>query len=285
MRTRRLMPLMTVGASLMTLFATAVASAQPADTIYHGGTIITVNDDQPTAEAVAVKGGKIIAVGKEADVLKTKGDATKLIDLKGRTMASRLRRCSRARHGCGLQALSANILAPPDGEVKDIASLQQTLRDWIVKNQEAVDKSSWSSGLDTTMRSSPSSGTRPVKTWTRCRRISRSLSSDQSGHLIAVNSVALELGGITAETPNPPGGVIQRGDDGKEPNRRPRRDRRFSAVDQAARSCGAGRFRVLCPCRRRTVGEFWLHHGTGRPNHARCAENPQVGGRRGWIQN
>ena len=42
--------------------------------------------------------------------------------------------------GGGLQALSANLLSPPDGEVRDIASLQQTLRDWIKNNQQAVEK-------------------------------------------------------------------------------------------------------------------------------------------------
>ena len=49
------------------------ASAQNADTIYHGGNIITINDAAPFAEALAVKDGKILAVGAKADVLKTKG--------------------------------------------------------------------------------------------------------------------------------------------------------------------------------------------------------------------
>ena len=38
-------------------------AAQSADTIYYGGTIITVNDQQPTAEAVAFRDGKLIAIG------------------------------------------------------------------------------------------------------------------------------------------------------------------------------------------------------------------------------
>jgi len=37
-------------------------------TIYHGGSIVTVNDAQPRAEALAVKGGKILAVGALGDV-------------------------------------------------------------------------------------------------------------------------------------------------------------------------------------------------------------------------
>jgi hypothetical protein len=48
-------------------------SAATADTIYTGGNIITVNDTQPTAEALAVKDGRILAVGTAEEVLKTPG--------------------------------------------------------------------------------------------------------------------------------------------------------------------------------------------------------------------
>jgi hypothetical protein len=37
--------------------------------------------------------------------------------------------------GGGIQALSASLLPPPDGQVEDIASLQQTLREWIAANE------------------------------------------------------------------------------------------------------------------------------------------------------
>jgi predicted amidohydrolase YtcJ len=40
----------------------------------------------------------------------------------------------------GLKALSANMLAPPDGEVTDIASLRDTLRAWMEDNAETVEK-------------------------------------------------------------------------------------------------------------------------------------------------
>ena len=61
------------------------AYSQDADTIYTGGNIITINDAAPSAEALAVKDGKILAVGAKADVLKTKGEATKLVDLGGKS--------------------------------------------------------------------------------------------------------------------------------------------------------------------------------------------------------
>jgi len=53
------------------------ALEQEAKAIYTGGDIITMNDSQPTAEAIAVKEGKILAVGAKADVLRYKGTTRK----------------------------------------------------------------------------------------------------------------------------------------------------------------------------------------------------------------
>ena len=71
---------------LITCCLPLLVHAQTADAIYHNGTIITIDDNAPLAEAVAVKDGTVIAVGAKNDVLKTKGDATTLVDLRGRTM-------------------------------------------------------------------------------------------------------------------------------------------------------------------------------------------------------
>lgn len=58
----------------------------PADMIISGGTIYTVDDTNPTVEAVAVSSGKIVFVGSAAEVEKYKGDQTQMIDLQGQTM-------------------------------------------------------------------------------------------------------------------------------------------------------------------------------------------------------
>lgn len=194
------------------------AVAQDAELIYHNGVILTVNDALPKAEAVAIGNGKILAVGTTDVVLKTKGDSTKLIDLKGRTMLPGFVDAHGHVMGGGLQALSANLLAPPDGEVKDIASLQQTLRDWIATNKAEVDKIQLVIGFGYD-NAQLAERRHPV------REELDAISTDlpivlihQSGHLISVNSKALEIGGITEKTPNPNGGVIQRRPNGNEPN-------------------------------------------------------------------
>ncbi len=194
------------------------ASAQEvADTIYTGGPILTIDDDQPTAEAVAVKDGRILAVGDLDEVMTSKGDTTELFDLDGRTMLPGFV----DSHGHvvfgGLQALSANLLAPPDGAVTDIASLQNTLRAWIKDNADAVQKTGViiGFGYDNAQLAELRHPTREDLD---------AVSTDlpviivhQSGHLGVANSKALEVIGFDASTENPAGGVIQRDANG-EPN-------------------------------------------------------------------
>lgn len=58
----------------------------PADLVIRGGTIYTVNDQQPTVEAVAVRGDTIVFVGNAADVQQYVGEQTRVLDLQGKTM-------------------------------------------------------------------------------------------------------------------------------------------------------------------------------------------------------
>jgi len=195
-----------------------VAAAETADVIYRNGNVITINDTQPKAEAVAVKNGKVLAVGTMDEVLKTKGDTTKTVELAGKTMLPGFVDGHGHVFMGGIQALSANLLAPPDGEVKDIASLVQTLKDWTTTNRAAVDKIQLivGFGYDNAMLAELRHPTRED-----LDRVSKDVPVciiHQSGHLFAVNSKALEVCGLTAGTPNPAGGVIRRSADGKEPN-------------------------------------------------------------------
>lgn len=205
------------------LFVTVIgfastAWAQTADTIYHNGSILTIDDAHPKAEAVAVKDGKILAVGTNAEVLKFKGDATRIIDVTGKTVLPGFVDAHGHVFMGGIQALSANLLAPPDGEVTDIASLVQTLKDWARANQNAVDKIQLivGFGYDNAMLAELRHPTRED-----LDLVSKEIPVvilHQSAHLFAVNSKALEVCGLNAKSPNPAGGVIRRGEDGLEPN-------------------------------------------------------------------
>jgi predicted amidohydrolase YtcJ len=188
-----------------------------ADRIWSGGPILTMNDEALRAEAVAEKDGRILAVGTVDDVMRHKGPQTRVIDLGGRSMLPGFVDAHGHMFIGGLQALSANLLAPPDGTVTDIASLQQVIRDWVAANKRAVEEFGLIMGFGY-----------DNATLAEHRHPTREdldvISTDlpiylvhQSGHMGAANSKAIELIGYTRDTKDPPGGVIRRDSKG-EPN-------------------------------------------------------------------
>ncbi len=200
-------------------FATlAAAAAEPADTIYHNGTIITIDDAKPAAEAVAVRDGRILAVGSEAEVLDTAGENTRRVDLAGRTMLPGFVDSHGHGYMIGLQASTANLLPPPDGLGSDIPSLQKLLSDWAEQNVRAVERVGWIAGFgyDDSQLAEQRHPTRQ-----ELDAVSSEypvLIIHQSGHLGVANTKALELAGVTAETKDPEGGVFRREAGSNQPN-------------------------------------------------------------------
>jgi predicted amidohydrolase YtcJ len=209
MRLTRRTFLMTSTAILVAGTATA-QSAETADTIYSGGPILTMTDAAPRADAIAVKDGRILAVGTLAEVMALKTDATRMVDLKGRTLLPGFVDPHGHVTGGGMQAISANLLAPPDGKVTDIAGLLATLKEWADANAEIVQSAKiiLGFGYDQSQLTELRAPTKEELD---------AVSADvpvvivhQSAHMGALNTKALALAGYTADTPNPPGGVIDR---------------------------------------------------------------------------
>src|SRR4026208_2000262 len=75
-------------AALFSVFTLAAkhAAAQSADMILHNGKVLTVDNNFSIAQAVAIQGRNILAVGSNDEVLKLKGPSTTVLDLKGRTV-------------------------------------------------------------------------------------------------------------------------------------------------------------------------------------------------------
>ena len=190
---------------------------QTADAIYTGGPIVTVNDAQPTAEALAVKDGKILAVGTKADVLKTKGDTTKLVDLGGKTLVPGFVDGHSHFGGVGFQTVAANLLSPPDGPVKNIAELQQVMRDYmatspLVKARGVVIGMNYDDSQLAERRHPTRQDLDAISTELPVMAV------HQSGHFGVLNSKALALARVTAESQSPSGGIIRREADGKTPD-------------------------------------------------------------------
>jgi predicted amidohydrolase YtcJ len=195
-------------------FITTVrASAQNADAIYHGGTIITVNDAANTAEAIAVKDGRILAVGSKVDVLQKKGDATKLIDLGGKTLIPGFidphSHIAAYEFAWGLPVLNP----PPIGDVEKIADIITKLKDYIASKKLAPGTLVIGTGYDDSLLKERR---HPI------RKELDQVSSEHpvlivhtSGHLISANTAALKLVGYDKATPDPNGGVIRRDSKGE----------------------------------------------------------------------
>lgn len=106
----------TVSLGLCVLIA---ALGQPADTIYYNAKIITVNPAQPEAQAVAIRGNRFVSTGSNAEVLRLRGQTTRVIDLKGRTVVPGL--IENHVHPVGA------ALAEEDGPVPTMHSIPEIL--------------------------------------------------------------------------------------------------------------------------------------------------------------
>ena len=204
-----------------TLISLATACAREIndhpDTIYIHGNIITVNEAQPFAQALATKEGLISGVGDSETLLRLKGPLTKIVDLAGATVVPGFIDAHSHFAGVGTQAMVANLLPAPDGPVNTIAELQAEISHFIATSPIANDyKVAIGFNYDDSQL---------VEQRHPNRHDLDAVSTEipivvmhQSGHIGAYNSKALEIMGITAETPDPAGGVIERESDGKTPN-------------------------------------------------------------------
>ncbi len=201
--------------AVVLLFPALTMSADSADIIYHGGDIVTIDDTRPTAEALAVKDGKIQAVGAKADVLKLKGASTKVVDLGGRTLLPSFIDAHSHYINSLLVANQCKLYAPPAGPGKDVPSIVAELKKFaavrkIPKGEMIIgygyDENAMPGGrhlnrddLDAAFPENP----------VRVDHVSM--------HGTVLNSLALKKYGISAETKTPPGGVIVRKPGTNEP--------------------------------------------------------------------
>jgi hypothetical protein len=256
-----------VAAACLSLSPSAFAQRAAADRIWTGGTVLTMNDAAMRAEAVAEKGGRIVAVGTAADVLKLKGPKTQVLDLGGRALLPGFVDAHGHVVFGGLQALSANMLAPPDGEVRDIASLQRTLREWAAANAETVKAVNLivGFGYDNAQLAERRDPTRE-----ELDEVSRDVPVfvvHQSGHIGALNSKALEVIGIDARSENPPGGVIRRKAGGTEPDGVLEEAAFFAAAQKLLGRLGATGLKAFA----KAGSELWARFGYTTAQEGRSA--------------
>jgi predicted amidohydrolase YtcJ len=191
----------------------------PADTIYIGEIVTMAGapaEPRSRAEALAVAGERIIAVGSKAQVMRHRAGGTRVIELGSSVLLPGFIDA----HGhltatTTVQSL-ADLSAPPVGSVRNIADVQRVLRQFIADRRLAPGTVVVGRGYDDAQLQERRHPTREDLDAVSTQH--PILLAHVSGHLAAVNSAMLALAGVDATTPDPSGGVIRRREGSREPN-------------------------------------------------------------------
>jgi len=173
-----------------------------ADTILENGTIYTMDDKNTVAEAIAIKDGEIFFLGSKSGAEAYKGSATKVVDLKGNVVMPGFVDSHAHAPGTAMTELF-------DIYLYESLTKEQTLAD--IKafiNAHPNQNEYWGSGFSVGI-GEESKG--PKAEWLDeiCKDKPIILTSND-GHNMWLNTKALEMNGITKDTPNPAGGLVHK---------------------------------------------------------------------------
>jgi predicted amidohydrolase YtcJ len=175
--------------------------AEPATLIVHNARVYTVHAAQPTAEAVAVRGDRIVLVGTSAAALQLRGPETRVVDAAGGTVVPGLQDAH--GHFVGLGESLQVLQLRDTGTYEEIVGMVRTRAasaragEWI--RGRSWDQNDW-----------------PTPDWPHHQPLSEAAPNHPvyltrvDGHAALVNKAALDAAGITRATPDPPGGRILR---------------------------------------------------------------------------
>ena len=198
---------------LLVPFSGALQAAEIADTVYTNGKIYTVNEAQPWVEAVAIKDGKFLQVGSNAEMETLKGAETEVFDLGGRFVMPGVNDLHHHGMDLSIVAVDPNQFAIPDEKKSSPESIVQAIKEFAVANPELpyIYAEDFPDGMFP-----GNNGPKELLDQVDSDRAVIVLSS--GGHAHWANSKALELAGINAETDDPEYGIINRKPGTSEPS-------------------------------------------------------------------
>ena len=200
-----------LGLIFMMALSFCCAKKGPADLVLKNGKIVTVDESVPEAQALAVRGDTIVAVGSDKQIEAHIGDTTQVIDLEGKLAIPGFIESHGHFTGIGRAKMQLGLMKVKNWD-EVIAMVAEAVKDaqpgeWILGrgwHQEKWDRMPEPNvdGLPYPHKLSNVSPDNPV--WL----------DHASGHSAYANAKAMELAGITKETPDPPGGEIVRDPEG-----------------------------------------------------------------------
>lgn len=231
------------------LGAPAAAQNTAADLVLRNGKIVTLNGATPEARAVAMRGGRILAVGGDAQMARYTAPSTRVIDLGGRLAIPGFIEAHAHFTGIGAAAMSLNLREARRWE-DIVAQVERAAKkakpgEWILGRGWHQEK--W--------ERAPTPNVEGFPTHAALSRVSPDnpvLLTHASGHATFVNEAALRAAKIDRDTPNPAGGAI-----GRDPQGNPTGLLQETASGLVQRAYGAYRARMTAAERegeaRRTV--------------------------------
>jgi len=191
------------------LFTACGPTHETADIVFKNGTVYTVDNDNTTAEAVAVKDGMIIAIGSSSDISKYEGDGTEVVDLDGKTMTPGFIESHGHLMGIGYNKLELDLMYVKtyDELVEKVAEAVEKAEpgDWITgrgwhqsKWIETPEKTV--NGFQTHEKMSAVSPDNPV------------FLRHASGHATFANAKAMELAGVNRLSTESLSGKVEGGE-------------------------------------------------------------------------
>lgn len=203
--------LLTLSLSIIGLFFSCGQKKEPADLVLTNGKIVTVDDTKPEAEALAVRGDVIIAVGSNKEIQPYIAEATKVLDLEGKLATPGFIDAHGHFTSIGQAKMRLDLMHVKNWD-EIVAMVKEAVQkaqpgEWILGrgwHQEKWDKTPEPNvdGLPFHHSLSKVSPDNPV------------MLSHASGHASFANAKAMELAKISKETPNPKGGEIVKDSDG-----------------------------------------------------------------------
>ncbi len=178
------------------------------DAVVLNGKIITVDGDDSVVEAVAVKDGRFAAVGSTSEIKALAGKGTEVIDLKGRTAMPGIIDSHTHPSNLAGRLMEVDLRAPPVGGVADVLRM-------IGDRARELGPGRWVRAANYN-----DSKLRERRQVTR-RELDEAAPENpvfivsDTGHQAVVNSAALGLAGVADDTPDPPGGEIERDAEGR----------------------------------------------------------------------
>lgn len=182
-------------------------TVQPAELVITNGKVVTVEDGAPEAQAVAAAGGRIVAVGTNAEITKYVGPGTEVIDVKGQLVIPGFIEGHGHFNGIGTAELGLKLMTAKtwDEIVAMVAERAKTAKpgEWIYGRGWHQEK--WD------VRPAPNVEGFPIHdSLSKVSPNNPVVLTHASGHATFVNAKAMELSGITAATKDPEGGDLVR---------------------------------------------------------------------------